>query len=813
MSLFSEPKPAMGTCLSCMREPFDETPLGARRHRMNPVHYRSLYSLGILEEDEKESGKPILTKMGDGEMRISVELATARRDAKHAVEEILSLAKNDASFFFSGKITSVLENILHSLQGKGLLNYLFTLYKGAIEGQSTIPDANTLLDCVLKKAADLIMAPGSYYAAEVLLLDSPEAQPYKDCLETLRLPDSSYFFSDLITNRFWGSEEEALVRQLYGPCHGAISELKSESDPLAWSNVLFTVLAMVQSQAGAKLFMNIELQSLAPAKKVEHATVLANVLRFPMPSNSEVTAGRRRNPKKESAELPMAANMTVNLVERIVEQLCEYHFAAVLQWFRDVASKKHADNKSSSTAFLLNASLVLLSLFTTATKDFADYSSLIKILQPEFCGSMQEEHLGQFNNETQTFFLAHFYMGLFFDRLTADVGPIPYDQTAIYSHCEPLFSRRSMSQLHNFLTFTSFLLMNKIRSANPAEKYLIADFPAHAPEAFSELPKYMIENVHNGIALYLKNGRSDFIALNKGALVPLVARLYSVLLYMPNVCNLSISRKLAESLGLLVDDLRENHKLDLLPLVERDEPFASQLIPTIVRAFVFVYTPEDSQEKLQACRGLLKTFRYAWEKAKSAAMEQWKELATKEPGETAKFIEALMDNFEKVRIGLTNEFQHKEEKTRTKAKFLVSLLAAQLGAISDLTAAVPKTFVKFPTFARSLNFCLEHLTTPESADVCGEKVDAYGFDVKDMLPRLVDIYGNCQNQPGFPESLCEQGADRVLKMFQAVVDHHLADNLCNSLEFLVCFNELVEKIKAISTSAPDSRKEDTEETA
>ncbi len=770
---------------------------------MNQVYYHHLHSTRAAQEDEKGHEKPILSKAGDEGAKGSEELATARRHARQEVEAILDLVGNDTSFcVFSRKVKTVVEN--------KLLSYLFTLYNGINGGQSMTHDAEVLLDCVLSEAGELIMVPNSYYAAEITNLDSPEAQPYKNCLETLRLPDSSDFFSALLADHFWGCEKEAIVRQLYAPCLGAILELEPESDPWMWSNLLSTILAMVQSPVGAKLFINAELQSPdVAAHKVERATILANILRFPPHRSSE---GELENE---------------SVAEKILTRLREEDFAAVLRWFREVASKKASEavdgekkavgDKCCSADFSLNAFLIMLSFCSTATEDFKDYASLSQKLQPKFCDSVSEgkKSLVQFGIETQTFFLTHFYMSLFFDRLNDAVGPISYDQIEIYSHyCEPLFSQKSMSQLNGFLAFTSFLLMNRILPMNRFETYLLSDFPVHAPKEFAELPEYMIENVHNGLALYLKSGRSDFITLNKCALARFAARLCSALLYMPYVRSPSIREKLAESFGLLIDNLWENYKTDMLLRVERDELFVSQLMPIVIRSFIFVHTLKDSEEKLQACSGLLKTFRHAWNKENSAAEGEWKDLVEKEAEETARFLDALVDNFYQVCIKLTDEFQQKMgEKTRAKeaqTKFLGSLLAAQLGTISDLSYVARGMLAKSPTFARSLNFCLKYLTIIRESDVRsgGKNMDAYGFGDKVMLPRLVEIYGNCRNQPDFPENLCGEDAERVMEMFQAVIDRHLTGNLCAAPEALVRFQELWGKIKAISMVAPVYRRED-----
>ncbi len=543
MPLFSELQPAMGTCLSCMKESSDGTPFGARRHRMNLKHNHNLHPLEISQEEEKELGESNLTKPGDEETKIPDELA-ARRQAlgppnpRRAVEEIFGLAEKDASWTFLGKIESTVKNKLDSLQGKGLLSYLFTLYKGVVsEEQSTFLNAKVLLDCVLETAGKLIIVPESYYAAENMHVGSlTEAQPYRDCLETMRLADSSDFFSDLIAKYYWDSKKEAIVRQLYAPCLIAISKLESEADPWEWSNLLTTVLAMIQSRVGAKFFIDAELRSLDfPVNQLERATILGNILRFPLASKFETKASRNSEPKKESAELPLAVKEVADLTAEIVKRLCEEHFTAVLEWFRVIASRNASEKgkkDSSSADFLLNAFLMLLSFCSNATLDFANYSSLVEGLKPEFCSRVLNEHedlMTQFKVETQTFFLAHFYMNLFFDRLTIAVGPILSEQT--YSHCASLFSLNRQLQLYNFITFTSFLLMNRISPANPIEKYLTTEFPASAPKAFSELPGYLIENLHNCITLYLKNASSEFTALNKGKLVPFTARLYLVLLY------------------------------------------------------------------------------------------------------------------------------------------------------------------------------------------------------------------------------------------------------------------------------------------
>ncbi len=271
-------------------------------------------------------------------------------------------------------------------------------------------------------------------------------------------------------------------------------------------------------------------------------------------------------------------------------------------------------------------------------------------------------------------------------------------------------------------------------------------------------------------------------------------------------------------------------------MLESDELFSSQLLRVIVRALVFVETLKDLKEleKFQTCSGLLRMFRYAWRKEELAAQKQWKDLG---PKEAAEFVRALVNNFARVvtematmfvRIkycekepslpaiveGFDDESKQKIDSffkaKEAPTKFLVNLLIVQLGAISELTKVNPEMFATSSlalTFACSLNFCLRHLTVGEFRIHC-KNMGAFGFDIKEMLSRLVEIYGNCYDQPGFAENLCEQNTERVLEMFQAVNKYQFDTGLSVTPEVLVWFKKLEGKIKAIRKSDSASGKGD-----
>ncbi|MDR3547473.1 MAG: hypothetical protein P4M11_04235 [Candidatus Pacebacteria bacterium] len=485
------------------------------------------------------------------------------------------------------------------------MNYLCDSYNRIANNPHKIDqvDVDYLTDCVRRKAVNLFLKPEAYYPA------TEDDQPSKDCFEMLQwqgASNSSSFFSGLLSDLMMKNCKvfNGLIGKLYGICLDVLSQLTEEDEPTKWHNVLGAVIALVQKREAAELFMKTELRLLKSAKPkyIEHSTVLGNALRFSFADtayalkyfSSNGTSNLTRSTKALSESVKDMQSYAENIVSKLLYKT--HRLPEVLLWFVKVAnmnaerSKMQHSTDVSSRSFLLNVFQLLLSILGDVTANSENYPKFASRIQPGFCNAvivdsnlnycncdqMDMESAkralkkeGPFDDLTQLFFLAHYYMNLFFEEMVSYINKRfsqrrlhPREDLhlrVIFSFCVHLLAPQFMSQLSDFLAFTSCVIMSSIVPSGNAtlQEYLQHrfrfPFPPVASEALAIFPEHLIKNVHQVFVFYITHPVNEFFKPNNMLLL-LMSKLYISLLTMPYMSNKHVRAKLTEFFGLLVEE-------------------------------------------------------------------------------------------------------------------------------------------------------------------------------------------------------------------------------------------------------------------
>ncbi len=228
--------------------------------------------------------------------------------------------------------------------------------------------------------------------------------------------------------------------------------------------------------------------------------------------------------------------------------------------------------------------LAILGEYTANRKRYPEFAGRIKVrfcesgtLDYSGCRSMDgrvqspqrksELQSGQpskesFDDLTQLFFLAHYYMDLCFGEITKYIfvkkletltSPDDSPVRCIYSFYVHLFSGRFMSLLANFLAFTSFVLLDTVKpigKATSLKSYLESeDFPTTASASLEALPEHVFGNLHEAFVFYMSNPEDDIFRANE-TLLPLIKKLYEVLGKVPYVAA-RFGKRFKDFAGLL----------------------------------------------------------------------------------------------------------------------------------------------------------------------------------------------------------------------------------------------------------------------
>eukprot|EP01022_Parablepharisma_sp_SALTPOND_P033045 TRINITY_DN88091_c1_g1_i1.p1 TRINITY_DN88091_c1_g1~~TRINITY_DN88091_c1_g1_i1.p1 ORF type:complete len:745 (+),score=77.46 TRINITY_DN88091_c1_g1_i1:5489-7723(+) len=688
--------------------------------------------------------------------------------------------------------------LLVNHEQEGLMDYLCDSYNRIMEEGRGIPkfELEKLQQIVADKSLKVFMEPLDYYTSN----DSP----ISDCFLMLKNQGptiSAGFFTELLAKLLSVPEGKTMFDNLVKLIHKSLLEtlakLKPEDEFPKWSEAMGVILALVHNKESAKVFMQAELDALnVLAPFIEYSTVLGNMFRYSfMPTNTKYamnyfqnnavpTFSKAESLRRTRESLTTSIEIMQDRTKMIITKLYnEHRLKEVLQWFKIVANK-NADRQKmmhgpnvSSTGFIWNAFVAILSICHQYSKDYEEYMGLCKLVDSRVCekggldyhrcerinkgamGKTEEEEKMEIGDDelSQTFFLAHYYMDLCFRELYETINRLwlQYDRTknndllnVIFSFYIHMFSPQFMLLLADFLSFSTCTLMVKIKPVECSFRdYLLNEynsgFPKDPPKQLASMPEHVVSNIHQAFDFYLVNPEDNLFKFGS-VLLSLLCKLYITFLIMPYMTNLHLRGKLTEFFGRLIEERERINSRDLIFGIEEDNVFKAHAVEMIIKAFAFVEkTGANTQfyDKFQYRKYLLDTLQYIWKKPETKV--QWKEVWGKDKENSLLFANFLLNDFTHVHNEIisklkeikgleeslaADEMSHTmspEERQEREAQYqqdekyvkvFINLLNLMMNTIAELTKITPEIYTSedlIENFANSLNYYLKHLILKE----------------------------------------------------------------------------------------------------
>ena len=609
------------------------------------------------------------------------------------------------------------------------------------------------------------------------------------------------FFPELMVKILETPSGNLKFNEIMGCIHQSLimnmSKLKVEDEISKWNQYINAIMALVHRKETAKVFIDLELFILNNVftNFIEYNTILGNLLRYScipetsmygvnyFSNNSSTSHGRWHNLKRNREILGDSIDSMQNKIENIIMKLYQEHkLNEVIQWFKKVANKNidllkmmHGQNVSS-LGFILNSFVVLLGICNSYTKDCEEYIKFCKMIDSKYCKMSEldyrniefinksgiketkEDEKIQFNEITETFFLAHYYMNLSFRQISEVVKRLwmKYNRnkdetvlTMIYAYYIHTFSQKFMNLLADFLSFSSCVLLFKVKPADcPFNEYFksIVDLnlPKEVPEDLASLPEHILLNINDSFEFYFQNFDDDIFRLNK-MMLPLFNKIYVIFIAIPYCTNLHLRGKMTEFHGSIIRERDSKRPRELILYFHNDKLFKNYVMEALMKAFVYVEktgTSSQFYDKFQYRSSILETIKYVW--TNEGAKERWKSIWENDKTNGIMFSNYLLNDFTHIHDELfiklqeikeleealaEDEMSHsmpaeeRKEKERhlkqneSTVKIYVGLVNLMMKTISDMTEVTPEMYTSedlIDHFTTSLNFYLKQLTVNES---------------------------------------------------------------------------------------------------
>ncbi|KAH3685331.1 hypothetical protein WICPIJ_003683 [Wickerhamomyces pijperi] len=150
--------------------------------------------------------------------------------------------------------------------------------------------------------------------------------------------------------------------------------------------------------------------------------------------------------------------------------------------------------------------------------------------------------------------------------------------------------------------------------------------------------------------------------------------------------------------------------------------------------------------------------------------------------------------------GSDEELQARLESVEQRAKQELQLTTKSIELFKKFTADVPKTFTKpeiIDRLAGMLDFNLDALAGPKCSELKVREPEKYGFQPKDLLQSIVQIFINLAGQPDFIKSVSQDGRSFKLEVFHraaAIVAKHFLINP-DDLNKFILFAQEAERLR------------------
>jgi ubiquitin conjugation factor E4 B len=104
--------------------------------------------------------------------------------------------------------------------------------------------------------------------------------------------------------------------------------------------------------------------------------------------------------------------------------------------------------------------------------------------------------------------------------------------------------------------------------------------------------------------------------------------------------------------------------------------------------------------------------------------------------------------------------------------------------------------------AAMLNYVLDQLAGPRCSELKSKDMDKYGFDPKELLSKVLQIYINLSSEPAFLQAVAGEGRSYSKSLFDRAL-HIASERVLKSIEELEVFENFAKKVEEIRVAMDD----------
>ena len=109
--------------------------------------------------------------------------------------------------------------------------------------------------------------------------------------------------------------------------------------------------------------------------------------------------------------------------------------------------------------------------------------------------------------------------------------------------------------------------------------------------------------------------------------------------------------------------------------------------------------------------------------------------------------------------------------------------------------------------AAMLNYVLDQLAGPRCSELKSKDMDKYGFDPKELLSKVLQIYINLSSEPAFLQAVAGEGRSYRKSLFDRAL-HIASEKVLKSIEELEIFAAFANKVEEIRLAMDDEEIDD-----